>query len=283
MKKKINFKQLIFFAVFFSFSSFIKAQFNENQQYNIVNNANGEFASLEFTSRESSFGCCSITTVFTPSISNGDLFEVETAVRNRFSRPTIENFQKWKFVTISNGVVQVINVRNGRAIDVANSNATPTQQNPNASDRGQQWRVQNSGNLLRFVSVLSGKALSFDRNGTLVQRIVRNGNRRQLWSLRAAEFSEVGDPNEIIQSIIIAPNPASTTTTLFINSNVDDPNATYQINERGFIRLGRIPINIKRGENVIEVDVTGVNPGFHRIDVFFGGKRQFAKNIDINR
>ncbi|WP_010521466.1 hypothetical protein [Aquimarina agarivorans] len=136
---------------------------------------------------------------------------------------------------------------------------------------------------MRFVSVLSGKALSFDNNGILVQREVRNRNRRQLWTIRSVEPSPVGDPTEIQENLIIAPNPASSSTTLFISSNVDDPNATYQINERGFIRLGRVPINIKRGQNEIRIDVSRVNTGVHRIDIFINGRRRLLENLVINR
>ncbi len=281
--KKVKLSLLVSFVLTAVFSFNMYSQLQANLQYNLINAANNQFASLEFSSRESSFGCCGVRTIFTPIIEDGGRLEAETATRNRFSAPTLEDFQKWKFVSLGNNIYQIINVRSGRAVDVQNNNALPLQQQPNRSDVGQQWRVIFlPNNQARFVSVLSGKAISFNRNGILVQREVRNGNRRQLWTIRTVEPSPVGDPTDIQESLIIAPNPASTSTTLFISSNVDDPNAYYEILVAGASR-GRVSINLKRGLNEIPVDVSGINARINRIDIFIQGRRRYVRSLVVIR
>ncbi|KAA1245314.1 RICIN domain-containing protein [Aquimarina sp. RZ0] len=286
MNNKLFYTKLSFYAFFFlvftaSFSSV--AQFNPNEQFTFENLSNRQRASIEFTSRLS-IGCCGGQVVYDFDIQNGVRFEAETALAEFFSRETLTDFQKWRFINLDNGIVQIVNVRSGRAIDVANANAIPNQQDINASDRGQQWRVaQLGGNNVRFVSVLTGKALSINRDAIIVQRNVRRNNRAQMWRMESVEVSPLGDPDAVDPNLTIAPNPAINNTTLFIDSPSDDPNAFYVIRERGFIEVVRRNISLIKGSNEVQVDLSSVNEGLSVVIIFIDGEQRLAKNLIINR
>ncbi|WP_010521467.1 RICIN domain-containing protein [Aquimarina agarivorans] len=133
---KLGLLQFLFISIAFGFNANSQNRININSQFNLSNVANGELVSLEFTSR-GSFGCCGTQTVFMPIIADGGRLEAETATDIRTNSTILRDFQKWKFVSLGNNIYQIINVRLGRAIDVQNNNALPSQQQPNRSDIGQ--------------------------------------------------------------------------------------------------------------------------------------------------
>ncbi len=287
MKTKLFFQKISTYAFLImlftaTFSSI--AQFNQNDQFIMESSSTNQRASIEFTARIS-IGCCGGQSNYTFSIQNGVRFEAETAMTEFLSRVDLVDFQKWRFINLGNNIVQIVNVRSSRAIDVSSANAVPTQQDINASDRGQQWRaVRLNGNNYRFVSVLTGKAISVNSsNGRLVQRNVRNRNRAQMWRLTSVARSPLGDPDEVFQNLTIAPNPASDQTTLIIDSNFDDPNAVYEVKERGFIDKIRKTISLKRGRNEIPIDISTINEGLSVVIIFINGRQTLAKNLFVNR
>ncbi|WP_010177257.1 RICIN domain-containing protein [Aquimarina agarilytica] len=232
--------------------------FNPDRQYTIRNVGNDQLASTAFNSR---FIFSSLVYANNPVIGEGQGFQVRTAP----TRPQrILDFQKWRFVNLGNNIVQIINIRSGRAVDVANANATPTQQSINAIDRGQQWRVSRVGRGVSFRNVLTNRVLSASGND-LVQANASRFNRNQQWNVSITESSAPAELDAVVLNLSFSPNPANNVLNVVVDSPVNDANAFIQIRQRGFQNIRNFPINLRRGRNELTIDVSYLPVEFHTI------------------
>ncbi|WP_010521820.1 RICIN domain-containing protein [Aquimarina agarivorans] len=282
MKKIKKFSTLLFLIVTTLGLNTIYAQSASNMQFSINNVGTNQLASIEFE-RFVNFFSSAAEFAFRPAFAVNDGFKVDTAVSD--SDQSTRDFQKWQFIPLGNGVYQIVNVRSSKAVNFANASSAPTQQLVNRNDQGQQFRaLRVNSNIYRFQNVLTGRFLAASNTALILQTNQAN-NTAQQWRINNVAPSTFGDPTEVNESFIVAPLPANNVTTLFFNSNRAIPNGSYRILERGFIPTnvsGRF--NIKRGENSIEIDVSAIPVGFHRVDIIDGnGRRVRSANLAIAR
>ncbi len=240
--------------------------FNRQKEYAIINRADESILSLPFT-----FGYFVYSVVFTPNKAEGSTFTLST----EFPLLKRNNFRNWKFVDLGGDVVQIVNIESGNAIDVANATAVPVQAKANSSDKGQQWKVVDSGSFKSFVSVLTGKALA--KNGEkLVQRIVRSNNAAQQW--------KVMDETDPLAPIIIAPNPVSTTANIFLTLGITSNNVEVRIEEivpngGGVVVRSSLVTSVRAGETKeVSLDASGLSADpsrYYRTYVYVDGRPAF--------
>lgn len=282
MKKIKSLSALLFLVTICFYTNQITAQSASARQFSISNVGSGQLASIEFE-RFVNFFSSAAEFAFTPAFDVNDGFKVDTAVSE--SNRSTRDFQKWQFISLGNNVYQIINVRSSKAIDFNTASTPPTQQLVNRNDQGQQFRaLRINSNTYRFQNILTGRFLAAN-NTELTLQTNQSNNTAQQWRINNVSPSVVGDPTEVTESFIVAPLPANNVTTLFLNINKGIPNGSYRVLERGFIPTnasGRF--NIKRGENSIEIDVSAVPVGFHRVDILDGnGRRVRSTNLVIAR
>ncbi len=214
----------------------------------LINTGTGELASPRFNEEFVSFGQAGTFFEQTPFTAIGETLVAQTARQIIETRRT-KDFQTWRLVSAANNAVQIINFVSGNAIAAQGQNAVRQQAN-NSGNSAQLWRQIGSGSATRFQNVQTGKYLSVNRAGFLVQRNFSRNNRFQQWAVNT--FIEAADID-----FIVAPNPATTgTTTAFITSNTAFENLTVRAMTQSGRTIFSTVVDIQEGANEIAIDVS---------------------------
>ncbi len=245
----------------------------------LINTATGELASPRFDEQFVSFGQAGTFFEQTPFNAIGEALVAQTASQVVQTSRT-EDFQTWRLVNAGNNTVQIINFVSGNAIGALGLNGVRQQAN-NGGNPAQLWRQIGRGSATRFQNAQTGKYLSVNRNGFLVQRNFSRNNRFQQWSINA--FVETADVD-----FFVAPNPATTgTTTAFITSNVAVENLTVRAMTQSGRTIFSTVVNIQQGSNAIPIDVsrsprTFTNTVFIILELENGEQLAFEPIIVLN-
>ncbi len=214
----------------------------------LINTGTGELASPRFNEEFVSFGQAGTFFEQTPFTAIGESLVAQTA-RQVVQSSRTEDFQTWRLVRAGNNAVQIINFVSGNAIGAQGQNGVRQQAN-NRGNTAQLWRQIGNGSATRFQNVRTGKYLSVNRAGFLVQRNFSRNNRFQQWAVNG--FVEAANID-----FVVAPNPATTgTTTAFITSDTAIENLTVRAVTQSGRTIFSTVVDIQQGSNEIAIDVS---------------------------